>query len=159
MQLVIAGDGPLRGELEESLRERGLGRRAVFTGALPHEDVGPVIRLFDLALAPYPKLEHAFYFSPLKLFEYMASGITVVAPRCGQIAELVRHGETGWLYPAGSVDALATACDHLLHRPKLRFDLGRAGAHFVQRYHTWDGNARRAVELAASLIAIRRARL
>ena len=156
LRLVIAGDGPLRANLEASLRERGLAERAVFTGAVAHDDMGAVIRLFDIALAPYPMLDHAFYFSPLKVFEYMASGIPVVAPHCGQIAELVRHGETGWLYPAGDVDALTTACHHLLRQPKLRSALGRAAAHFIRSHYTWDHNARRAVALAGSLITAQR---
>ncbi len=156
VRLVIAGDGQLRGQLERDLGERGLSGRAIFTGAVGHEEVGSLIRVFDLALAPYPPLEHAFYFSPLKIFEYMASGVAVVAANCGQIAEVVRHGQTGLLYPAGDLDALTEACDHLLSKPKLRFALGQAAADFVRTHYTWDHNASRAVELADSLIAARR---
>ena len=155
VRLVIAGDGPLRAELERQLRKRGLDARVVFTGAVAHEEVGAVIRLFDVALAPYPPLDHAFYFSPLKIFEYMASGVAVVAPDCGQIAELVQQGRTGVLYPAGDLDALTAACDDLLSKPKLRFALGRAATEFILARYTWDHNARRAVELAAALIEVR----
>ncbi|MGH3147845.1 MAG: glycosyltransferase, partial [Rubrobacter sp.] len=51
-QLVIVGDGPLRRDLERDVRERDL--TAVFTGSLAHEEVAPLVREFDLALAPYP---------------------------------------------------------------------------------------------------------
>jgi glycosyltransferase involved in cell wall biosynthesis len=151
LQLVIAGDGQLRPELELGLRQRRLLGRAVFTGALAHEDVPAVVRQFDIALAPYPKLDHAFYFSPLKLFEYMACGVAVVASRAGQIAEIVHQGRTGLLCPAGDVDAMAVACDRLLCNTRLRRALGRAAAKAVAGRFTWDVNARRAVELARAL--------
>ena len=155
LRLLIAGDGPLRGELERGLRERGVADRAVFTGALAHEEVASLIRQCDVALAPYPALDHAFYFSPLKLFEYMACGVAVVAANCGQIADLVRHGETGLLHPAGDFEALTGACDQLLNQPKLRFALGQEAARFIRSHYTWDHNARRVTELAAALLAAR----
>lgn len=156
-RLVIAGDGPLRGELERDLRERGLERNAVFTGWLPHEEVAPLIRQFDVALAPYPRPEHDFYFSPLKLFEYMACGVPVVATSLGQIPEVVRDGETGLLCPPGEPDALVRACDRLLSDPGLRSRIGKAAAREVHDRYTWDRNAERVVELARSLNSAGRA--
>jgi glycosyltransferase involved in cell wall biosynthesis len=153
--LVIVGDGPRRGALERELRERGLTRHAVFTGSVPHEEVAGLIRQFDVALAPYPKPEHAFYFSPLKLFEYMGCGVPVVAAALGQIGEVVRDGETGLLYPPGELDALAAACDRLLADPALRHRLGQTAAAEVHGRYTWDHNAARVVDLAHSLIAAR----
>jgi len=156
LRLVIVGEGQLRGELEQSLIARGLGDRTVFTGAVAHDDMPVIIRQFDVALAPYPRLDHAFYFSPLKLFEYMACGVAVVAANCGQIAEIVRHDENGLLYEPGHVDDLVSACERLLSQPKLRFALGRAAARTIRDHYTWDQNARRVAELAASLIAARK---
>ena len=75
-----------------------------FTGAVPHEEIPAWLGHFDVALAPYRPTEHAFYFSPLKLFEYMACGVPTVAARLGQIEEVVRHGETGLLYTPGQLD-------------------------------------------------------
>jgi glycosyltransferase involved in cell wall biosynthesis len=152
VRLLIAGDGPLRAELQRSLSDLGLAGRAVFTGAVPHEEVPALIRQFDVALAPYPALDHPFYFSPLKLFEYMACGVPVVAANCGQIAEILRDGETGLLHPPGDVEALADACDALLRNPKRRLLLGQSAAQFVRTNFTWDRNAARAVELARELI-------
>src|SRR5207253_6102752 len=114
---------------------------AVFTGSVPHEDVAELIRLFDVALAPYPTLDHAFYFSPLKLFEYMACGVPVVAAEIGQIAEVVRDGETGLLYPPGDADAFVAACDRLLADPPLRRRVGEAAAEEVATRDTWGPNA------------------
>lgn len=153
LRLAVVGDGPLRADLEREARERGVERSVVFTGALPHEEVAPLIRAFDVALAPYPPPKHDFYFSPLKLFEYMACGVPVVAANLGQIPEVVRDGETGLLYPPGEPGALAAACERLLSDPELRHALGRAAAKEVLGNHTWDRNAERVISVAESLIS------
>ena len=153
VRLVIVGSGPLRGLLEERFRERGLTSHVVFTGTVPHEQVGALVRQFDVALAPYPAHGHIFYFSPLKIFEYMASGVAVVASDLGQIAEVVRHGETGLLYRAGDLDALTAACERLIGDARLRRRLGRAAAEEVRARFTWDRNAARVTALAAALVA------
>jgi glycosyltransferase involved in cell wall biosynthesis len=151
VSMIIAGDGPLRSRLETEFRKRGLRRRVTFTGALPHEQVPEILRQFDVALAPYPRHDHDFYFSPLKLFEYMACGVPVVAARQGQVAEVLRHGETGLLYAPGNLAALATGCERLLGDAALRARLGKAAAKLVHRKFTWDHNAARVLALARRL--------
>src|SRR5262249_3886498 len=128
LRLVVVGDGPLRADLERDLRGRDLGRAVVFTGSVPHEEVPALVRHFDVALAPYARPGHPFYFSPLKLFEYMACAAPVVAAALGQIAEVVRDGETGLLVPPGDAAALAAACDRLLADAALGRRPGRAAA-------------------------------
>jgi glycosyltransferase involved in cell wall biosynthesis len=155
LRLLIVGDGQLRPQLERSLRENGLAERAIFTGPVPHDQMPAVMRQFDVALAPYPALDHPFYFSPLKLFEYMACGVAVVAANCGQIPEIIRDGENGLLYPPGDLQALAAACDRLLINPKLRFALGQSAASTVRNHYTWDQNVARIITLANSVIAAR----
>ncbi|MBU6399437.1 MAG: glycosyltransferase family 4 protein [Verrucomicrobia bacterium] len=157
VRLVVVGDGPLRSTVQGRLHELGLAHRSVFTGSLPHSAVPPLLREFDVAVAPYPSPDHDFYFSPLKLFEYMACGVPVVAARLGQIAEIVRHGQTGLLCPPGDLPALAAACEHLLTDQALRNGMGEAAAREVQTRFTWDHNARRAIALARGLIAERQA--
>lgn len=152
LRLVIAGDGPLRGELERSLREQGLIKKVVFTGLVPHEEIADLIRQFDVALAPYSQLDHFFYYSPLKIFEYMACGIPMVAAGLGQISEVVQDGLTGLLYPPGSLDRLTEACERLLTDLELRKKMGEAAAKEVERCYTWDHNARRVAELTQPLI-------
>lgn len=154
VQMVIAGDGPLRPELERVLEERALSQRVVITGLLPHAEMPAIIRQFDVALAPYFQPEHAFYFSPLKLFEYMACGIAVVAPGLGQIAEVVHDGQTGLLYAPGNLEALSNRCEELFADPPLRQRLGQAAAKLVHGQFTWDRNAQKVVELAQSLLTV-----
>ena len=151
LQMVIVGDGPMRIAMEDDLKSLGIRDRVVFTGAVPHEEIPELIRLFDVAVAPYANLDHAFYFSPLKLFEYMACGVPVVGARLGQLVEVVRHGETGLLYDAGDIDDLAGACDRLLRDENLRQYMGAMAAKDVLEHYTWDRNAERVTELARSL--------
>ena len=151
VRLIIAGDGPLRGELEGEFDRRRLGDQVRFTGPVSQPEVADWIRGFDVALAPYPRPAHSFYFSPLKLFEYMACGVPVVAPRLGQIEELVRDGETGILYPPGEFDELSAACDRILSEPEFGRRLGAAAAKVVHGRYTWDRNAARVLELIYSL--------
>jgi len=147
-RLIIAGDGPLRGDLEREFRKRGLAKKVEFTGAVSHEEIPAVIRQFDIALAPYPKHNHDFYFSPLKLFEYMACGVPVVAANLGQISEVVRNGKTGLVYLPGKLNALVAGCEKLLTNPKLRESIGSSASERVRRKFTWDNNAERVLKLA-----------
>jgi len=155
LRLVVVGDGRGREELEREIEARGLGAHALLTGAVPHEEVPSLIREFDVAVAPYQRPPHAFYFSPLKLFEYMGCGAAVAAPRLGQIEEVVRDGETGLLYSPSDPDALAETCDRLLSDRDLARRLGLAAAAEVQRSYTWDQNAARVARIADALVTER----
>lgn len=151
VQLVLAGEGPLRAPLQQRVAELGLRERVVFTGGVSHRDIPAVIREFDVALAPYPELDHDFYFSPLKLFEYMACGVAVVAADMGQIGEIVQHGRNGLLYRAGDLDGLTDCCRRLLFDPTFQERLGAAAADTVSARYTWSHNARRVTDIIEGL--------
>lgn len=150
VKLVIAGDGPLRHELMAAFRERGVADRVVFTGLLQHGEIPGLIHAFDIALAPYEQPTHLFYFSPLKLFEYMACGVAVVAAGIGQIADVVDDGRNGLLYAPGDSDGLVAACERLLADEPLRRELGRSAAATVRLRFTWGRNADTVVGFAAT---------
>ena len=147
VKLVVVGDGPQRGELTEQTSRAGLD--AVFTGAVAHEQVPAHLAALDVAVVPYAPSER-FYFSPLKLVEYLAAGVPVVAADIGDLGHCVRSGKTGWLYPPGDVDALAEAIRAAIDDGPSARQLGRAGRDHVRAEHTWAANARRVVELAQS---------
>lgn len=148
---LVVGDGPLRDDVARDVQRLGLERHVTLTGALPHDDVPACIRAFDVALAPYPAAAHTFYFSPLKIYEYLACGVPVVAPRLGQIADAVSDGHTGRLYPAGDLEALAAACADLLDDGPGRRRMGTAAAAAVAAHHTWRHNADRVVAIATGV--------
>jgi glycosyltransferase involved in cell wall biosynthesis len=90
----------------------------------------------DVAVAPYPALD-GFYFSPIKILEYMAAGLPVVASAIGQVKALVRHGDTGWLFEPGDAAGLAEALLHLHDEPRLRTRLGYTARTYVAGQCTW----------------------
>jgi glycosyltransferase involved in cell wall biosynthesis len=149
LKLVFVGSGQLERDLKTKFREKNLTDHVLFLGATAHEEVPTIIRQFDIALAPYPEHAHSFYFSPLKLFEYMACGAATVAADIGQINEIVKHRETGWLYKAGDFTALAEGCRILLNNAQLRERLGASAAKLVHEHYTWDHNARRIEQFMA----------
>jgi glycosyltransferase involved in cell wall biosynthesis len=146
-RLLIVGDGPENSRLLEDINARGLTAVTCLTGAVGANEIPGLLTSMDVAVAPYPPLEH-FYFSPLKVYEYMAAGRAVIASRIGQLAELIQHETSGLLYPPGNAAALAAAFERLRHDPALRARLGRAARSRVLRDHTWDGVARRILRLA-----------
>jgi len=135
-RLLIAGEGPEREQLDRDIGARELEQHVQFAGAVPPETMPETLALMDVAVAPYPPLTN-FYFSPLKLYEYMAAGLPIVASAIGQIEEVIQHGRNGWLVPPGDATALAHAVMELRRNPSLRAALGAAARADVQD-HTWD---------------------
>ena len=139
MHLLLVGDGPLRESLENKIQQAGLNEAVTFAGRVTHEEVPLYLAAMDAAVAPYPDLTE-FYYSPLKLFEYMAADRAVVASRIGQVAQLLVDGETGLLFEPGDVGDLARCIRRLREDSELRLALGKEAGR-VSRSYTWDKNA------------------
>lgn len=150
--LLLIGEGPERASLEELARRERVD--AVFTGAVPHELVPAYLAALDVAVAPYAR-EDGFYFSPLKLVEYLAAARPVVAADVGEIDHCVRPGQTGFLYPPGDAAALADAIRELLADPAQAASLGEAGREHVREEHTWEESAHTVIELAHAELSAR----
>lgn len=146
-RLRIVGDGPEAPALATLVRRRKLTGVTTLTGSVDPADMPEQLHRMDVAVAPYPDLED-FYFSPLKLYEYLAAGLPVVASEVGQVAEVLDDGRTGLLCPPGDPAALAGALAGLRADPALRVALGRAGRSEVVAHHAWDQVVRRIVALA-----------
>ncbi len=133
--LLIVGDGPLGSAVEGAVKRVGT-ERITWTGAIPHESVASWLAHADVGVAPYPALDD-FYFSPLKIVEYLAVGLPVVASEIGQIRELVQHGETGLLVPPGDGRRLLEALEQMHADPRLRRRMGRRAGERARRHHDW----------------------
>jgi glycosyltransferase involved in cell wall biosynthesis len=154
-RLLVVGDGPERGRLEVDLHARGLLEAAHLTGAVAPEEIPPLLAAMDAGVAPYPPAGN-FYFSPLKVYEYMVAGLPVVASRVGQLAGLIRDGENGLLYPAGDTAALTDALERLRNDAGLREKLGTSARELVLERHTWEAVARRILSAAGLEPALER---
>lgn len=146
-RLLLVGDGPEGEALKADIRNRGLAEAVDFTGAVAPEVVPGLLATMDVAIAPYPAGDR-FYFSPLKVYEYMAAGLPVVASRLGQLEDLIESGVNGLLCPPGDPAALAEALETLWRSPDFRQRLGQAARRTVLQHHTWDAIARKILALA-----------
>jgi glycosyltransferase involved in cell wall biosynthesis len=140
---VLIGDGP---ELPETRAESRGVDGIQFTGAIPHDAMPAALAAADIGVAPFDLAAHrplalGFYWSPLKIFEYMAAGLPVVAPAADRIPELVGHEREGILYDAGSTGALAATLERLTD-PSLRQQLGSAARERAVRDYSWASHCR-----------------
>jgi len=136
-RLLVVGDGPLLETLDVRLTEEGLRSRATLTGSVDPSDVPSWLARMDVGTAPYADAQ-GLYFSPLKLVEYMAAGLPVVASRAGQIEELVAHEKSGLLVEPGNASELAAAIRRLRKKPEFARDIGRSARAYVLENLTWD---------------------
>ncbi len=147
-RLLIVGDGPERENLVADLSARGLLDAAHFTGAVAPSEVPGLVASMTVAVAPYPA-QTDFYFSPLKVYEYMAAGLPVVASDIGQLKSLIEDEANGLLVPPGDSVALATALDRLRQDSNLATRLGQAARKAMMQNHTWDALTQRILHLAS----------
>jgi glycosyltransferase involved in cell wall biosynthesis len=148
-RLLVVGDGPERSWIEGFVRGAGLEDRVTLTGWVDFDALPKHIAAMDLAVAPYPMIED-FYFSPLKLFEYLAMGRTILASDIGQVSEVIEDGKSGLLCSPGNPEALAAGIARLRADPELRRRLAE-GARARSKNFTWEGNARRLTQVAQEI--------
>ena len=118
-ELILVGDGPLRGQLEHQARSLGVAPKVRFEGSV--REVWPFLADADLfALASR--------YEPLGIaaLEAMAAGLPVVASRVGGLADLVEPGVTGELVPPGDPNALAARLVALIQTPASLKAMGAA---------------------------------
>ena len=152
---LFIGDGPELPRVRDEAR--GL-RHVVLTGAVPHDRMPACLAAADIGVAPFDLAAHkplalGFYWSPLKIFEYMAAGLPVVAPAADRIPTLVEGGVEGLLYqPAAPVHGLADALEKL-GDAALRQRLGSAARVRAVQNYSWRAHCEK---LAASIEIARR---
>lgn len=144
-RLLVVGDGPVRNELEKLAINLAVSDRVRFTGFVPREQVPAYVAAFDIALQPAV----VPYASPLKLFEYLALGKAIVAPKCPNIEEVLDHEQNALLFDESLKDSFESTLTRLCTDAGLRQDIGRSAGETIGRLGlTWTRNAGRVVELA-----------
>jgi glycosyltransferase involved in cell wall biosynthesis len=135
---VFVGDGPELAAVQDEVADLP---HIVFTGAVPHSAMPACLAAADIGVAPFEIGAHrplslGFYWSPLKIFEYMAAGLPVVAPAVDRIPSIVADGREGILYDPAQPRALAGALEQLSD-PAIRLPLGRASRERAVRDYSW----------------------
>lgn len=140
---IVGGPEDAAEQLRAAWIARGLPPdHFLYTGQMPPDEVPLCLRAFDVCAMPFPATTHfARHASPIKLFEYMASGRALVATHLNSTAEIVTDGENGLLVPPSDPDALAAALIRLRDDPALRERLAQTAQAQVFERHTWAARA------------------
>lgn len=133
--LLLVGDGPERAGVEARARERGVS--VVCTGTVRHRDLPAHIAAMDVAvILAEPGAD--FHYSPLKLAEYLASGVAVVAPRAGALPSQLDDGVEAVLVEPGNTEELTRRLVDLRDKPDERARLAAAGRAAALARWSWD---------------------
>jgi hypothetical protein len=130
----------------------------IFTGHLPHHQAIECAKCVDVLLMPYQSSvsigvhgrDIGRWLSPMKMFEYMATGVPVVSSDLPVLREVLRDGKNALLVPPADVDAWVAAVERLLGDPQFAEAIGAMAHEEYRRQYTWDIRARHLLELAAT---------
>jgi glycosyltransferase involved in cell wall biosynthesis len=141
---LVGGPDDMADALRAQWLQCGLPAEDFFSmGQVAPATVPIYLAALDVCTLPFPWTDHfALYASPLKLFEYMASGTAILASDLPAVAEVVRNEESALLVPPGDVASLAKALTRLAAQPELRARLGDAARRVASQY-TWRVRAER----------------
>jgi protein-tyrosine-phosphatase len=151
VRLLVAGAGPLHGELVDAAARLGIVDTCVFTGH--RADVRDLISAMDIFALP--SLSEGI---PMALLEAMSLGVPVVATRVGGIPEVIQHRFSGLLAPPGDAHALAEACHELARYPDWADEIGAAGQRVVREEYTRERAGRALLDTYRSLVRVGRAK-
>jgi glycosyltransferase involved in cell wall biosynthesis len=132
LRLCLVGDGWTRPACENMALELRIEDSTEFVGWLPRATVAQCLLEADIAAAPFLKLE-PFYFDPVKVLEYMAAGLPVIASNIKRIAEMLDFGRAGMLVPPRDAPALAEAIITLAKDAQLRRGLGENARRIIEQ--------------------------
>lgn len=162
LRFLLVGDGPERAQAE-GLAAAWPGRFE-FVGSVPYEQVPAYLARASVGVAPFDTAAHpalraaGFFWSPLKIYEYMAAGLPVVTTDLEPLRQIVRPGHEGLLFPEGDVAALAQAIDRLVAAPEAARAMGESARRRVADHFSWERHCRELEGLLLELAQARAAR-
>lgn len=144
-RLLLVGDGPDRGRIEQEIRSLGLERAVVLSGQVPSAE--PYYGIADIAA-----LSSLTEGSPNALLEAMAAGIPVVATRVGGIPEIVNDGESALLIEPQDRKAMTRALAALAGDGRLAEKLAQRAREIVQSSYTPEARTKRLIEIYCKIL-------
>lgn len=150
VQWLLVGDGPERDNLEAAVGDHP---HVHFAGKRTQAEMPSLLSVMDIAIAPHSQLQGDFYFCPLKILEYAASGCAVIASAQGDIPGLLNDGRCGQIVKDDDLASWTAALELLLEHSGYREELGRDARDFALRHLTWRETATR-VEQALSNVVL-----
>jgi glycosyltransferase involved in cell wall biosynthesis len=147
LALVVVGDGVMRGEWETLARDLAMQDRVQFTGRVGMEEVPGLVSGFDIGFSgQMPLGSGKMYLSPLKLYEYLAMGKPALASAYDDASQVVRPGETGYLFEPRNETSLRMMLRKAYDERDVWPRMGEAARQLVTREHSWDARIRQLVD-------------
>jgi len=152
--LLVGKGGPMRRQLQQHIQSTKNAHRVSMIDYLPHQDIPHLIHAMDIVLAPYPDLPF-FYYSPVKIYEYLACAKPVVTSRIGQISSMIEHNRNGLLCKAGEISEFYHQIRRLIQSSDLRKNLGQTAFERIQDEGTWHHRAKKLESLVQDVVCSR----
>jgi glycosyltransferase involved in cell wall biosynthesis len=149
--IFLVGAGEFIETLLKKLSDEGLSEVLVYAGRKPFEDMPQYVAASDIALCIFPNTLVSHAASPLKLFEYMASGKAVVATRVSGTAEVMKP-KSGILVNPEKYDELCDAVIMLALNEPLRISLGSEARRVCEENYSWDRLTDRLIEECGAIL-------
>lgn len=143
VQFLFVGGGECLDEVKAKIRDMHLSQYVVFAGTQKYEMMPYFMAVSNVGIAPYnatyykPLEDFGFFWSPLKVFEYMASGLPVITVSYDPLPKIVINGETGFITPAEDPSKIAEAIINLAKNPLNASNMGKKAREFVENNYTW----------------------
>lgn len=138
-RLLLVGEGEQYQAMINHATNLGIAHAVIFSGRLPHDEIPNLVSAADIAVAPYPKMEHDWWGSSMKLFEYLASGVAVIASDIGeQVSEVIRNENNGLLVTPEDASEMGCAIKRLIGDPDLRERLGQRAREDAKSKYSWE---------------------
>ncbi len=147
--LLFIGHGDQYPRIRQLITERQLNGNVTQIDSVSHNAIPEYILAFDYALMTYPAMQ-PFAFSPLKMFEYMAMGVPVVATNIGQIGEIITHRQTGILVSTPTVENFVSA---ILNERDRLMAMGNNARKLVVQQYSWRANAEKILAICDRLVS------
>lgn len=152
-RFLIIGDGVMKDKLLEITSKLGLSDKFTFTGRVPYENVPLYINAADVCVAPFIKERNSkIGLSALKTYEYLACGKPIVASSISGVQDLIEASGGGISVTPENPEELAAAVVRLLLDKNARILMGEKGRRYVVENHSWDGVARRILDICKYII-------
>ncbi len=145
-------DEDTRSAVSRLINEHNLGDRVKCTGAMPYQHSIEFLTHSSIGVVPWRKMPAFTICVPTKLFEYMASGLAVVASDLPPITPFIQEADCGIVVPPEDPRALAQAIQYLLDHPQEAQRMGQNGRRFVMEKYNWVGEAQKLLGLYQSLL-------
>ena len=153
-RLLLVGGGPQDSALKAQVKALGLQEKVIFTGRVPHADVGKYYSIVDLLVYPRKSMRLTHLVTPLKPLEAMAQGKAVIASDVGGHKELISDNVTGFLFSAGDSQELAKRLIELLADKDKLNSVTSAGRAYVENVRNWQNSVRNYLPIYNALIDV-----